>query len=129
MDHSLPHDNPTPAGVKRWQLWFSLFAGTFVWVLHLLTVYPLTSLTCEWDWFPSEIAGLHGLRFIQILITLVALAIVLQAGYFAFNIQRHLTPQNSRHLFMARLGLALNIIFAGLIAFAVVPILALPVCG
>lgn len=132
MGHDLPRDDSPPAGVKSWQLWFSLGAGVAVWLLHLMIVYPLTSLTCEWGWFPFTVAGLDGLQIIQIIVTIIAAAITIVAGYLGLQNARQLrtTAVNAdRHYFMAWLALALNILFAALIVIAIVPIVTLPICG
>ncbi len=133
MDYMVPRDDPAPAGVKSWQLWFSLAAGTAVWVIHLLLVYALTSLTCEWGWFPFEVGGLAGLKVVQISITLVTGAVTILAGSFAFQNQRRLADatraDSGRHYFMARLGLALNLIYTALIAVSLIPILIIPPCA
>ncbi len=133
MERTLPRDDYAPAGVKSWQLWFSLVAGTIVWMLHLMIVYPLTSLTCEWGWFPFMVGALSGLQVIQLVVTVIAAVITIVAGYFAFQSRRRLgnggMPDTSRHRFMAWLGLALNIMFTALIVISVIPILTLPPCG
>ena len=130
MEHTVPHDHQPPPDVKSWQLWFSLAAGTVVWLIHLMIVYPLTSLTCEWGWFPSTVNGLTGLQVVQIIITIIAAIIIAVAGVFAFQNQRRLRTQEiNRHYFMAQLGLALNILFFALVVVSLVPILSLPVCS
>ncbi len=133
MERMLPSDDRAPTGVKSWQLWFSLVAGTVVWALHLMIVYPLTSLTCEWGWFPFTVGTLTGLQVVQIVATVISGLITLIAGVFAFRNRQHLMNDDSleinRHRFMAELGLALNIIFTALIVISLVPIFLLPPCG
>jgi NAD/NADP transhydrogenase beta subunit len=133
MERTLPSDDRAPTGVKSWQLWFSLAAGIVVWVVHLMIVYPLTSLTCEWDWFQYTVGSLTGLQIVQIAITLVAGAITFIAAVLAFRNRQHLMNNEAlevnRHRFMAALGFALNIMFTALIMIALIPILSLPQCG
>lgn len=133
MERTLPTDNQAPPGIKSWQLWFSLAAGVVTWSLHLMIVYPLTSLTCEWGWFPFTAGGLTGLKVVQIVVTVIAAAITVVAGFLAFQNQRRLrdgeTVETNRHFFMARLGFALNILFTALIVFSLIPIVSLPQCG
>ena len=88
MERTVPTDNPPPSGIKSWQLWFSLGAGIIVWVIHLMIVYPLTSLSCEWGWFPSAVGGLSGLQVVQIIVTVIAAIITIVAGFLAFQNQR-----------------------------------------
>src|SRR3954453_4334972 len=52
--------------------WQSLFFGIVVWFLDLNIVYPLTSVSCHWGWFPFTIAGIPGLRFIQLVASAIA---------------------------------------------------------
>lgn len=133
MERTVPTDNAPPSDIKSWQLWFSLGAGIIVWVIHLMIVYPLTSLSCEWGWFPSAVGGLSGLQAVQIAVTVIAAIITGVAGFLAFQNQRRLHTQEpietNRHYFMAQLGLALSIIFTALIVISLIPILSLPACG
>ncbi len=133
MERTLPQDDHAPPGVKRWQLWFSLGAGVALWGLHLMIVYPITSLTCEWGWFPFSVGVLSGLQFVQIVVTVIAAAATLLAGYFALqNLQRlgnGEVPDANRHRFMAYLGITLNILFFMLIVVTLIPIALLPPCG
>lgn len=133
MERTLPSDDRAPTGVKSWQLWFSLVTGIVVWVVHLMIVYPLTSLTCEWGWFQYTAGSLTGLQIVQIIVTLVAGGITLIAAVLAFRNRQRLINNESlevnRHRFMAALGLALNIMFTALIVIALIPILSLPQCG
>jgi uncharacterized membrane protein len=133
MERSLPRDDHAPAGVKGWQLWFSLLAGTIIWVIHLMIVYPLTSLTCEWGWFPFTVGRFSGLQIVQIVVTVAASLLTVVAGVLAFRNRQQLMEEGSletdRHRFMATLGLALNILFTALILIALIPIISLPACG
>ncbi len=133
MERTLPSDDRAPTGVKSWQLWFSLVAGTVVWVIHLMIVYPLTSLTCEWGWFPFTVGPLTGLQVVQIVVTVISGLITVVAGVFAYRNRQRLMNDESlevnRHRFMSELGFALNVIFTALIVISLVPILVLPQCG
>lgn len=124
------------AEVRTWQLWFSLAAGIVAWALHLMIVYPITSLTCEWGWFPSTILGLSGLKFVQLVVTIVAALLVGFALVLALNNWRSLRaavpddqPEAARVPFMAYMGVLLNIVFLASILLAIVPILVLEPCG
>ncbi len=133
VERTLPRDDHAPPGIRSWQLWFSMGAEVVVWSLHLLLVYPLTSLTCEWGWFPFEVGGLAGLQVVQLMVTIIAGLVTAAGALFAHRNRQRLDGQDntmtSRHRFMAELGLALSVLFTALIVIAVVPILTLPICG
>lgn len=135
MENTVPSDHSPPAGVRSWQLWFSLAAGTVVWMIHLTAVYALTSLTCEWGWFGASYgtAGPSGLQVVQIVLTAIAAAITIIAGVLAVRGLRRMRGDDpeaaGRHVFMARLGIGLNILFTALIVISIVPVLTLPQCG
>src|SRR4051812_46300602 len=60
----------TPVNDRR--TWQCLLFGVAIWFLHLNLVYPLTSISCHWGWFPFTVAGIPGLRFIQLVVTAIA---------------------------------------------------------
>jgi hypothetical protein len=131
MEQTLPRDDHAPSNIKSWQLWFSLLGGIVVWSLHLMIVYPLTSLNCEWGWFETNTGGLSGLQGIQIVVTVIAAVITGIGGLFAWRNRQQLSQvsDNHRHRFMANMGFGLNILFTSLIVVSLVPILTLPPCG
>jgi hypothetical protein len=133
MEQQLAQDDPAPSGVKSWQLWYSLASGVIVWSIHLLIIYALTSLACEWEWFSLTAAGLNGLQIIQLIVTVIAGAAVWLGGFFALRNRQRLgngaAPDENRHRFMVYLGLALSILFFALVTFPIITILVLPPCG
>lgn len=133
MGHQLARDDRAPSGVKDWQLWFSLLSGFVVWVIHLMIVYSLTSLACEWGWFPFTVVGLAGLKIVQIVVTVIAAMVIGLGGYYALRNRERLgdseIPEANRHHFMVYLGLALSMLFFALVAISIIPILVLPACG
>jgi len=133
MEQSVPHDDSAPAGVKSWQLWFSLATSTISWIVHLMVVYSLTSLSCEWGWFPFEVGELAGLQVIQLFVTLIATAITLFAGFLAYRNHRRIAANEvinaDRHHFMAYLGIALSTFYTALIVISLIPILSLSPCA
>src|SRR4051794_12606804 len=72
------------------QTWISLLLGFIVWFLYFNTIYPLTSLTCHWGWFPFNILGIPGLRFVQLVITAVALLLIGLMVYVPWRHWRYL---------------------------------------
>lgn len=63
----------------------SLFLGMTIWFLDLIALNGLTSLSCEWGWFSVSIAGMPGLRFAQMTITLVAVLLMLVLVYLPWR--------------------------------------------
>jgi len=129
------HTSDIKNGISR-QTGFSLAAGPVIWALHMAIVYPVTSLTCEWGWFPAEILGMPGLRFFQLAVTAVAAAIVGVAGLLALREWRALRepasdqePDAALSPFMAMLGVLSNALFLLAILVAIVPILTLAPCA
>ena len=129
-------ESQTGNNSRKRQLGASLAAGPLIWALHMSVVYPITSLTCAWGWFPDPILGLPGLRFVQLAVTAIAGGIVLVAGLTAFRHWRDLRgtvpadePEAELRPFGAFLGVASNAVFLALIIVAVVPILAINPCA
>src|SRR5215208_6624894 len=116
------------------QTWRSLLFGSLIWFLHLNLVYPLTSLTCKWNWFTSGIAGLSGLQTVQIFITIIAAALLLITIYQPYRSWReyrtdteHILTQTEQHRIplMAFVTMLSNSIFLLFVVASLVPILAL----
>jgi len=65
--------------------WQCFLFGIVVWFLDLNVVYPLTSVSCHWGWFPFTIAGIPGLRFIQLVVTVSAAILLLIFIYLSWR--------------------------------------------
>jgi hypothetical protein len=72
----------------------SLVAGIAIWFLHQNTVYPLTSLACKWGWFPFSVAGLPGLKVVQLIISALAVLLLLFVIYLPWRTWRQLQTDN-----------------------------------
>src|SRR3982751_2150436 len=94
----------TATSVKDRSTWLSLLAGTVIWFLHLNIVNAITSLTCEWGWFPFTIAGIAGLRFIHIVVSLiagVAIAAIIVLSWRSWHKGQPTQTEADRHHLMA----------------------------
>jgi hypothetical protein len=120
------------------QTWRSLLFGSLIWFLHLNLVYPLTSLSCRWNWLFSGVGNLSALQVVQIVITIIAAVLMLINIYLPWRAWRQFqtdrehvlsqTEQDRRPL-MAFVTMLSNSIFFLFIIASFVPILALNPCG
>jgi hypothetical protein len=119
------------------QIWLSLLFGFIVWFVYLNIVYPLTSLTCRWGWFPFNILGLPGLRFIQMVITVIALLLIARMIYLPWrNWKRIEASEEDKfyqtakdpHSLMMLVSMLLNTLFGLFIIVSFVPMFALNPC-
>lgn len=120
----------------------SLFLGITIWFLYQNTINTLTSLSCTWNWFRFDVAGLPGLQFVAFLIGLVALLGMAFLIYLPWrNWQRFQTetpPRNpamleqteeDRRPLMAFVTMLLNGFFLLFILATLVPMLVVHGCG
>src|SRR5512142_2755429 len=87
--------------VDERQTWRSLLFGLVIWFLHQNLLYILTSNTCQWGWFPYRIAGMSGLHFFQLVITVVAAVLLAITIYRPWQIWRRFQtnrPTNNEHM-------------------------------
>jgi hypothetical protein len=101
---------------------FSLIAGALVWTAHFLTLYIFTAIACAHGFFHQEILGVRVVPLFGGAVTLVAIALILDAMVLAYRRWRGmptegeptpLTPHDandiaSRRRFMAYAGLLLS---------------------
>jgi hypothetical protein len=126
---------------ERQTIW-SLFLGPVIWFLHLNILNILTSVSCKWGWLNFSIAGLPGLRFVEMIISLVMLVLMLYMVFLAwrnwleFQTERpihnpnllHDTEKN-RSALLAFVALLMNTIFSVFILASFVLLFALKACG
>lgn len=118
------------------RIWGSLIGGSLIWALHLMTVYPLTSLTCRWGWFETP-SSAPGLRLAQVLATLAAAGLVATLGWVAFGEWRRENESHdelsqaaaARRPALAFVALLINTLYLLIILIMLAPILLLPVCS
>ncbi len=120
----------------------ALFLGMAIWFLHLNLLNALTSVSCEWGWFSSTIAGMPGLVFVQAVITVLALLLMLFMIYLPWRNLRRLraekpteksdvleNTEKDRRPLLAFIAMMLNCFFLLFVIATFVPMFALNTCG
>ncbi len=120
----------------------SLFLGMLVWFLHLNILNALTSVSCKWHWLTFRIAGMEALRFVEMIIGLVALLVMAYLVYLGWRnwrrLQRKKPAQNphmlrdteeDRGAFLAFLAMMANGFFLLFILATFVPMFSFAACG
>lgn len=91
--HELSHPGHQAEKFRKWvrhpdvRLVLSLVGGTAVWGLYFSGLHALNSLACRFGWFGVPGEG-GGLKLIQIVVTILALALIAAAGYNVFTLWR-----------------------------------------
>lgn len=123
------------------RLWLSLLGSAAIWGVHLMIAYPITSMSCRWNLYLGEIGGLSGMKFIQLLATVIPAALVAGLAWLAYREWQVTKQEDTRQKpeefedraertpFLAYLALLLNALFFLTIVLGVVPILTLNECG
>jgi hypothetical protein len=132
------HDTRDPNEETRW---ISLAGGVIVWTLHLMLVYPMTSLVCERNLLglaDQSIVGLPAVRAIQVIVTIIALALIAVAALAAWRDWKGMhegrgagidDADDSRAAFLTFISIALNVVFFITVLVSLLPILVLPTCA
>src|SRR5581483_2638293 len=128
-------------GEERQTRW-SLFLGMTIWFLHLNTLNALTSVSCRWGWFDLTIAGISGLKIVELIITLIAIVLMLVVIYVParnwLRFQSDKPTDNPRMLqeteqdrrpLLAFIAMLLNSLFLIYVFAFFVPMLAPHACG
>jgi hypothetical protein len=119
-------------------IWLGLVGGTIVWFLHFNIDYPLTSLACRWGWFPWTVAGMPGLKVVQLTVSIVSAVLVASLGWLCLREWRRTGSDEDdekreteavRMSFMAFVVALLNGLYLVIIVLSMVPILTLNACG
>jgi hypothetical protein len=127
------HKVQTPDG----RIGLCLSGGTLVWVLYLMSAYPVASLACEAGWL-AQLADGAGLKIIETILTVIAAGLVAGAAYLVFIVwQRARTADNheiseaptARIPMLALVTLLLNCLFLLIILISLAPIVTLPACA
>ncbi len=124
------------------QTLLSLFLGPLLWFLQFNALNILTSVSCEWGWFPFKILGLPGLRFVELIITLVALLLMLYIVYLPgriWGLFQSKEPAHNPHLLrdteegnwplLASIAMLMNVIFSIIFLGSFVLLFFLKACG
>lgn len=119
---------------------FSLIAGPMVWTVHFLTIYVFTALACARGFFDLEALGLPIVPLVGGAVTLVAVALIVDAGVLswrrwrgALTLGEPRPPHDdnhpaSRRRFMAYAGLLLSGIALIATVWEALPILFFTTC-
>ncbi len=120
----------------------SLFLGITIWFIDLNAVYALTSVACNWNWFPFTVAGIPGLLVVEGLITLIAMLLMLVMIYLPYKnwrayqsekpkerAQRLKDTEKDRRPLMAFVTMLVNSFFFLFIIAFLVPMIALNPCA
>lgn len=91
LRHELSHPGHQADKFRKWvrnpdvRLVLSLVGGTAVWGLYFSSLHALNSLSCRFGWFgvPAES---RGLKLTQIVVTVLALALIAAAAYNAYTL-------------------------------------------
>jgi len=127
-----------PKSVNQRSTAVSLFLGFAVWFLHLNSMYFLTSESCKWGWFPYPIAGLSGLHFAQLALTIIAALFIVRMIWLAWRNWRQFQTDNDhilertmqdRRPLIAAVTLSLNILFLLFACAFFVALFSLNACG
>lgn len=100
---------------------FTLIAGPLVWTAHFLTLYVFTAIACARGFFHAEMLGVRVVPLVGGVVTLIAVALILDAAVLSYRRWRGmpdggpapLPPHDandveSRRHFMAYAGLLLS---------------------
>jgi hypothetical protein len=122
--------------VKGWQLWYGIGAGPVIWAAHLVVVYALQTLGCDWGWLLDQVWGVPALRLALLVVTLAAVAAILFGAFLALTNWRRVrdessdgSPEQNRFTFMTYSGIALSLLFASVTGLKIVPILTIGICA
>jgi hypothetical protein len=121
---------------------FSLIAGPLVWTAHFLTLYIFTAIACAHGFFHQEFLGVRVVPLFGGAVTLVAVALILDAVVLAYRRWRGM-PANgepaplpphdandaaSRRRFMAYAGFLLSGLALIATVWETLPILFFATC-
>ena len=121
---------------------FTVIAGPLVWTAHFLTLYVFTAIACAHDFFHQEILGVRIVPLFGAAVTVVALALILDAAVLSYRRWRGtssdgepapLPPHDtndvaSRRRFMAYAGLLLSGLALIATVWETLPILFFATC-
>lgn len=114
-------------------LGYSILAGPVLWFVHFIAVYSLAEFGCR--------ANFNNLAIIppgtiQLLILVISAVILIMVGAAALSAYRawqaagrdSITPEASRHDFLAMMGVLLSTLFLFIIVLTTLPTFFLNVC-
>ncbi len=139
-----PRPDPVPSG----QLWFAVGGSIGVWLVHLALAYVLAALHCLAGFFRFSIFGLEGVRFLLLLLTILAAGGIAASGWVAFRHWRrldqareeqetshervhagtHAEDPTGRYRFMLLAGMLLSGLLAWYVIWSFFPIFSITLC-
>lgn len=120
-------------------LWLGMFFSPVVWSLYHVIGYALVEASCQTRLLGFEIAGVSGLLFALIILTVIALAAVIWNAWWSYHSWRHFAAEDpaeefplqayDRDEFLALSGLLLSGMFILLFLLTAYPFFVLNPCG
>src|SRR5512142_3369331 len=120
----------------------ALIWGATIWLVDFLLLDSLNSISCKWAFLTWPLAGLTAVQWLEIGISLVALALIAWTTYVPWRNWRALQPrkpvdnprvlgdtERDRGAFLSFLAMGLNAFFMLFVIGTLVPMLALKACG
>jgi hypothetical protein len=121
-------------------LWLAALAGPVAWSIYFMLGYSLTEFSCTLGILTSTVLGLSLISIIIIVLTLLALAGTIYAGWWAYRLWR-VSPEHELgeslepasladrpRLFMVFTAIGFSAIFSLLILLTGIPALVLRPC-
>ncbi len=119
-----------------------LIWGPTLWLVDFLLLDSLNSVSCKWAFLTWPLAGLTAVQWLEVAISLVALALMAWMTYVPWRNWRELQhrkpvdnphalsdTESDRGAFLAFLAMGLNVFFLLFVIGTLVPMLALKACG
>lgn len=120
----------------------ALILSMLVWFTHLNLLYTLNNVSCKWAFLNFSLGGIAALQWLEVLISLIALAVIAYMTVLAWRNWRRLQSQppadnphmlrqteEDRGAFLGFLALGINIFFLLFVIGTFVPMLTLKACG
>ena len=119
------------------RLWFGVGLGVVIWAVHLVIVYAIQTLSCNWGFLQFNILGMNAMRFVLLMVTVLAAIGIITGGSISYKNYRKLDEEErvnegwriERIRFMAISGALLSGLFLLSMLFAALPILYLRPCA
>ena len=120
----------------------TLIWGALIWLTDFLLLDALNSVSCKWAFLTWPLAGLAAVQWLEIAISLVALALIGWMVYLPWRNWRRTQPskplddpqvlsdtERDRGAFLAFVTMGLNTFFLLFVIGTLVPMLTLKACG
>lgn len=118
--------------------WLGVGTGVIAWALHLFILYVLVDQVCRNGWLAFTAAGMTGLQFTSLVLTVIAIALTAAGGWLSWRGWRRVravraaaAPQSdtlSRTRFMTAAGMILSIGFIAVMLLTFIPSFVVAPC-